>query len=189
MASCRKINCDLKERNFHENVDSKVLFAAFVFAFSSAAFCADTGGPSLKEASLVTEVLPWGETVTALRLEYSEEIYCGELTTLMPSQSSDSSLVKYHLFADRSITNVYVNNSGKKDDVGLYGKYVFIDLGIQNMDPTTYRSQVTFNPATRTRPRLAGYIVSQTSPITTRSGKVIAPTTVSTTREICVGHR
>ena len=164
-----------------------VLFAALVLAFSSTAFCAGTEAPSLKEASLVTEVLPWGETVTALRLEYSDEIYCAEVTALMPSQTSDSSIVKYHLFADRSITIVYVNNSGKKDEVALYGKYVFINLGIQNMDPTTYRSQVAFNPATKNRPRLPGYIVSQTSPIATRSGTVIPPTTISTTREICVG--
>ena len=165
----------------------RVLFAAFVLIFPSTAFCADTGVPSLKEASLVTEVLAWGETITAVRLEYSEEIYCAELTSLMPSQTSDSSLVKFHLFADRSITSVYVNNTGKKDDVQVYGRYVFINLGIQNMDPTTYRSQVTFNPATKSRPRLGGYIVSQTSPITTRTGRVIAPITVSTTREISEG--
>ena len=64
---------------------------------------------------------------------------------------------------------------------------MFLDLGIENMDPTTYRSQVTFNPVTKNRPRLAGYVVSQTAPIATRSGTVIEPVTVSTTREICVG--
>ena len=148
----------------------------------------DDAPPSgVKEASLVTEVLAWGETVTAVRLEYSDDIDSAELTSLMPSQTSDSSIVKFRLFANRSITNVYVNNSGKKGDVQVYGKYVFIDLGIENMDPTTYRSQVTFNPVTRNRPRLAGYVVSQTGPIATRSGKVIEPITVSTTREICVG--
>jgi predicted peptidase len=164
-----------------------VLFAAFVSSFSSTALCADTAAPSLKEASLVTEVLPWGETVTAVRLEYTEEIYCGEVAYVTASLATDSGLSKYHLFADRSITNVYVNNSGKKEDAELYGKYVFLDLGIQNMDPTTYRSQVTFNQSTKARPRLAGYNVTQISPVATRSGKIVGPTTISTTREICVG--
>jgi predicted peptidase len=159
--------------------------AAVALVLPSAAFSADA--PSLKEASLVTEVLAWGETVTAVRLEYSEEIDCGELTSQMPSQTSDSSIVKFRLFANRSVTTAYVNNSGKKDDVEVHGRYVFIDLGVENMDPTTYRSQVTFNPVTKSRPRLPGYVVSQTSPIVTRSGQVIAPVTISTTREICVG--
>jgi len=163
------------------------LFAALIVAAASPAVSAGAEGPALKEASLVTEVLAWGETVTAVRLEYSDEINCAELTALMPSQTSDSSLVKFRLFANRSVTDVYVNNSGRKDDVAVYGRYVFIDLGIENMDPTTYRSQVTFNPATKNRPRLPGWVVSQTSPIATRSGKVIGPITVSTTREICVG--
>jgi predicted peptidase len=161
--------------------------AAFVLAFSSTAFCADAEVPSLKEASLVTEVLFWGETITALRLEYTDEIYAGEVARLITNTASDSSIPKYHVFADRSIINVYVNNSGKKDDVKPYGKYVFLDLGIKNMDPTQYRSQVTFSTTNKTRTRLDGYFVSQTSPIATRTGKVIAPTTISTTREICVG--
>ncbi len=163
------------------------LVAALVVASASPSAQVGAETPSLKEASLVTEVLAWGETVTAVRLEYSDEINCAELTARIPSQTSDSSLVKFHLFANRSITNVYVNNSGKKDDAAVHGTYVFLDLGIENMDSTTYRSQVTFNPVTKNRPRLPGYVVSQTSAIVTRSGRVIGPITVSTTREICVG--
>jgi predicted peptidase len=164
-----------------------LLFAALFSLVSPTAFCADTAVPLLKEASLVTEVLPWGETVTGIRLEYTDEIFCGEVAYLTTPLASDSSLSKYHLFADRSVTNVYVNNSGKKGEVQLYGKYVFLDLGIRNPDPVTYRSQVTFNQTTKSRPRLAGYNVSQISPITTRSGKLIAPATIATTREICLG--
>jgi predicted peptidase len=164
-----------------------LLIAGFVLAFSSTTFGADAGAPSLKEASLVTEVLYWGETVTAVRLEYSDEINGAAVSYVVPYQSSDPTIPRYHLFADRSIVNVHVNNSGKKDDVELYGKYVFLDLGIKNMDTTAYHSQVTFNATARTRPRLDAYTVTQTSPIVTRAGKVIAPTTVSTTREICVG--
>ena len=117
------------------------LLSTLALAFSTACFCADAGAAALKEASLVTEVLPWGETVTAVRLEYSEEIYSAEVTSLMPSQTSDTNIVKYRVFADRSITSVYVNNSGKKDDVAAFGKYVFINFGIQNMDPNTYAAR------------------------------------------------
>jgi predicted peptidase len=164
-----------------------VYIAALFLAFFAAGYCADAPQAALKEASLITEVLPWGETVTAVRLEYSEELYSGELTALMPTQTSDSSLIKYRVFADRSITSAYVNNSGKKDEVAVYGKYVFLNFGIQNMDPNTYRSQVTFTQGTKNRPRLGGLVVSQTNLITTRAGHVIAPVTVSTSREICVG--
>lgn len=79
------------------------LLATSALAFSAAGFCADAGTAALKEASLVTEALPWGETVTAVRLEYSEEIYSAEVTSLMPSQTSDSNIVKYQVFADRSM--------------------------------------------------------------------------------------
>jgi predicted peptidase len=163
------------------------LFVAGLAVQPAPALPADAPSPGVKEASLVTEVLAWGETVTAVRLEYTEEIDCAELTSLMPSQTSDSSIVKFHLFANRSIQTVYVNTSGKKGDVAVFGSFVFLDLGIENPDPTTYRSQVTFNPVTRTRPRLPGFVVSQTGPIATRSGRVIAPVTVSTTREISLG--
>lgn len=166
---------------------SSALLAAWLVAWAPAAVRADEAPPALKEASLVTEVLAWGETVTAVRLEYSEDIDAAELTAQMPSQTSDSSLVKFHLFANRSITNAYVNDSGTKGDADAHGRYVFLELGLENMDPTTYRSQVTFNPVTRNRPRLPGFVVSQTAAIATRTGKAVPPTTVTTTREICVG--
>jgi predicted peptidase len=164
-----------------------LLLSGCALAFSSAAFGAQTGAPALKEASLVTEVLYWGETVTAVRLEYSDEINGAAVAYVVPYTASDGAFPRYHLFADRPIVNLHVNNTGKKGDVGLFGKYVFLDIGIKNADTTTYHGQVTFNATTRTRPRLDAYTVAQTSPIPTRSGKVIAPTTVSTTREICEG--
>ena len=159
--------------------------AIFVSSFFSNALCADTVTPSLKEASVVTEVLPRGETITAVRLEYTEGIYSVEVGYAVPEQAPDSSAWKYRV-AGRSIVNVYVNNSGKKDDVDLYGKYVFLDLDLRNSDFKTYRAEGP-NPATRTRPQVPAYTVNQISPVATRSGKTVAPTTLSTTREICDG--
>jgi len=52
------------------------LLAALLHGLVSSALAADEETASLKEAMIITEVLEWGETVTALRLEYSEEIDC-----------------------------------------------------------------------------------------------------------------
>lgn len=156
----------------------------FLTAFSSSSISyAASESASLVEASIVTEVLEWGETVTALRLEYSDEIDCRAIE----HSNEHPGKFTYNLVNDRSITNLYVNNSGKKDDVQLYGKYVFINLGIENMDYTTYRDQVTFNTNVRTREKQMPFYGFQSEPITTRSGKVVAPNRFTTTREICLG--
>jgi len=72
------------------------ILALWFALFVCSAFFADTTA-SLKEASLVTEVFPWGETVTAIRLEYTDEVYCGEVAYIMPGLASDSRLSKYHV--------------------------------------------------------------------------------------------
>jgi predicted peptidase len=69
-----------------------LLLSGCILAFSSTAFGADTEAPSLKEASLVTEVLYWGETVTAVRLEYSDEIYGAEVSYVVPYYASDPAI-------------------------------------------------------------------------------------------------
>jgi hypothetical protein len=70
------------------------------------------------------------------------------------------------------------------DDVGLCGKYVYINLTVKNLDFTTYRDQVTFNTASRYRDKLSAFYGFQSEPIVTRSGKVVAPNRFVTTREI-----
>ncbi len=160
-----------------------LLLAAFCPGFSGAAVSADVGAASLKEATIITEVLEWGETVTALRLEYTDEID----SRAIEHSNEHPGRFTYHLVNDRSIANLYVNNSGRKDDVGLYGKYVFINLNIRNMDATTYRDQVTFNTASRYRDRLSAFYGFQSEPVVTRSGKVVAPNRFVTSREISLG--
>ena len=81
-------------------------------------------GAYLVDASMVTEVLDWGETVTALRLEYTEEIWCGAVE----NSNEHPGKLTYSLVNDRDIVSVYVNNSGEKDDIELTGKYVFLNL-------------------------------------------------------------
>ena len=138
---------------------------------------------SLKEAAIVTEVLEWGETVTALRLEYTEDIDCRAIEY----SNEHPGRMTYRIVNDRSISNVYVNDSGKKDDVELHGKYVFINLTIKNLDYTTYRDQVTFNPTSKRRDALSAFYGFQSDPIQTRSGAVVEPNRFVTTREIALG--
>lgn len=125
--------------------------------------------PSLVEANIVTEVLDWGETVTALRLEYSEEIWSGAIEYAADSPAK----LTYSLVNDRDIVNLYVNNSGKKDDVQVKGKYVFVNLGLSSEDALTYRDQIVFNQASMTRPALSHFYLFQNEPIETVSGNVI----------------
>jgi predicted peptidase len=135
---------------------------------------------TLIEACVITEILDtWGETVTAVRLEYSDEIDCRSIehyTGAIPRMT-------YSIVSDRNITNVYVNNSGKKDDIQLWGKYVFINLHIRNGDILAFRDQVTFNEDERYRIKqiVLGF---QNTEIVTRTGKIIKPLHFRTSREI-----
>ena len=124
---------------------------------------------SLVDACIVTEVLDWGETVTALRLEYSEEIWSGAIEYAADSPAK----LTYSLVNDRDITHLYVNNSGKKDDVQVTGKYVFINLGLADEDQLTYRDQIVFNQASVTRPALSHFCLFQNEEIETVNGNII----------------
>ncbi len=156
---------------------------AACLACSPAAFGADAGSAALKEAAIVTEVLDWGETVTALRLEYTDEID----SRAIEYSNEQPGRMTYNLVNDRTISHLYVNNSGRKDDIGLYGKYVFINLTIRNLDYTKYRDQVTFNTASKYRDKLSAFYGFQSEPIVTRGGKVVAPNRFATTREMSLG--
>ena len=140
--------------------------------------------PYLVEASMVTEVLDWGETVTALRLEYSDEIWCGAIE----NSNEHPGKLTYSLINDRDIVSLYVNNSGEKDDVELTGRYVFINLGTEDEDHMTYRDQVVFNTAAKIRPALSHFYLFQQEPIETVSGEIIEPSgRIDISNEIRVG--
>ncbi len=152
---------------------------------------AQEDGAYLVEASLVTEVLEWGETVTAVRLEYSEEIPAINL----PQNMQYPGDITYVLANDRDIVSVYVNNSGMKDDVELQGKYVFLNLGLESENYFSYTSYVTFNPTAHTRDQLPEIQIYQVNDIETCSGNIIPASSpqgdhscfISTTNEICIG--
>lgn len=163
---------------------SRYVLSSLLLSFCCpAAFAADAEPASLKEAAIVTEVLEWGETVTALRLEYTDEIDCAavEYSNEHPGKFT------YNLVNDRTISHVYVNNSGEKDDIQLHGKYVFINLTTRDGDFTKYRDQVTFNTSSRYRDTVSAFYGFQSEPIATRSGKLVAPNRFVTSSEINLG--
>lgn len=136
----------------------------------------------IKEASIVTQVLYCGETITAVRLEYTDEIDATSVTYLLPMTVDDPNFPKYHVYTDRPIANVHVNDTGKQEDVSRHGRYVFIDLGAESKDQTACsNSQVTFISDTN-RPRLRPLTVAQTSPVTTQAGKSVPAAFVVATR-------
>ena len=146
-----------------------ILSGALAVSAGIGVMAAENQEPHLVEACMVTEVLDWGETVTALRLEYSDEIWCGAIE----NSNEHPGKLTYTLVNDRDITNLYVNNSGKKDDIELSGKYVFLNLGTENEDHMTYRDQVVFNTAAKIRPALSHFYLFQQEPIETVEGEVI----------------
>ncbi len=169
----------MKKKFMHVLVLLSLCLAASSFAVYAEE---EEEAPSLVEASLVTEVLDWGETVTGIRLEYSEEIY--SVTVEYNEQTYTS--CPYHMVTDRDVVQIYVNNSGTKGEKSLYGKYVFIDFGIDNEDFMAYRDQVTFDTNAKDRPEIPAYYL-MADDIETRSGAVIAGGDIYTSNEICLG--
>jgi predicted peptidase len=160
-----------------------VLALLLPFTWQSPAAAGEPAAATLREAVIVTEVLEWGETVTALRLEYNEELDC----RAVEYSNEHPGRITYNLVNDRSIDQVYVNNSGNKDDVALRGRFVFLNLTIKNPDQTTYRDQVTFNTTSRHRDKISAFYGFQSEPLTTRQGRVIAANRFVTSREIVLG--
>ena len=134
------------------------------------------GTARMVEARLVTEVLDWGETITAIRIEYSEPVLCDAIEHSVEHATRQT----YQMASDRDIVNLYVNDSGLKDDYGTQGRYVFINLGLESEDFTSYRDQVVFHTSARIRPRPNPYYLYQAFPVITMSGNVVQPRGITT---------
>ena len=159
---------------------------------------------SLIEACLVTEVREYGEIVTAIRLEYDEEVCCRSLTNYICHAQSDYHHrpnedtiydCTYHIESSVFyIDAVYCNNSAKKDEAAYYGRYVFLNLEVTNPDPLKYEDYVTFYHVPNCsdprggifpqRPKLRPIRVFQLKSIETRSGNEIASGSIEAYREI-----
>ena len=134
------------------------------------------GTARVVEARLVTEVLDWGETITAIRIEYSEPVLCDAVEHSVEHANRQT----YQMASDREIVNLYVNDSGKKDDYQTSGRYVFINLGLESEDFTSYRDQIVFHTSARIRPRPNPYYLYQAFPVITMRGNVVQPQGITT---------
>ena len=148
-------------------VISLLVFSGLVFAAEEI----EDDAPGLVEAKIVTEVLDWGETVTAIRLEYSEEIRSNAIV----QNNEYPGTLTYLVMGDYEIDCVYVNNTGVKDDVEPSGKYVFLNFCVGSHDWIDYRDYVTFNTTEKSRPQCEAIYFYQNEEIETVSGKTIAP--------------
>lgn len=145
-----------------------------IYAFAQA----EEAGPKLVEAVLVTEVMDWGETLTAIRLEYSEEIPC---------DAFDITACDFSVRGLRNITYAYVNNSGELGNIEPTGKYVFLKLDVLTSDGNRYLEQVAFIEASSSRPKLNYMYVYQHKDLVTCTGAVIPAGYIQARNEIRVG--
>ena len=135
------------------------------------------------DAKIVTEVLEWGETVTGVRLEYSEEI----AGTSIQRNSSTTRPLTYLIPEDRAIDSAYVNNSGEKGEAEAYGKYVFLDFYI-GYDWAHYLDWPLYDGNAKNRPESPAITVYQVEPVMTKDGDVVLPGGgIKTTGEIRTG--
>ena len=153
-------------------------FLAMTLAFMSVLGASDA---RIIDAKIVTEVLEWGETVTGVRLEYSEEIKGTSIQrngdTLQP--------LTYLVPGERTIDAVYVNSSGKKGEASPYGRYVFLDFYI-GPDWTHYLDYPAYTG--KNRPESAKISIYQVEPVETRDGETVAPSgRIVTSGEIRIG--
>jgi len=149
---------------------SLILLTATTVLLSSMPVFANTNNAKIVEACLVTEALAWGETLTTIRIEYSEEI-----------ESRAMDIRTFVTSNPRNVCYLYVNNSGKIDDAQPFGKYVFLKL-VYTHDPLRSRDLVTF--AGRERPKLADITVTQTRDVVTRQGTTLPAGAFTASKEI-----
>ena len=135
------------------------LLTATAVLLSSTPIFAQNNTAKIVEACLVTEVLDWGETLTAIRIELSEEINAQSINFRTFTTSSS-----------RNILYPYVNNSGKLDDPQPYGKYVFLKL-VFAYDVAKMNELVAFTGQVKLK--LDDITIKQNSDVVTRQGGLI----------------
>ena len=79
---------------------------------------------------LVTEVLPYGQDVTAIVIDTQNDVAAADLSienakVYAENYKTDGSVA---FDGERNITDIYVNNTGAKGDRSDYGRYIVIEL-------------------------------------------------------------
>lgn len=150
---------------------SKKTITCFILLLAVLLGTAAAAEAYLVDAKIVTEVLDWGETVTGIRLEYSEEIRSNAIT----QNNEHPGKFTYLVIGDHEIDYINVNNTGVKADVEISGKYVFINFCVREHDWINYRDYITFNTTAKKRIQSEAIYFYQLEPIVTVKGNTIAP--------------
>ncbi|NMP12041.1 PHB depolymerase family esterase [Paenibacillus polymyxa] len=148
-----------------------LLLTIFYPSSSSAAAAADVPAP---QATLLTQVQPLGEVVSAVVLKYRTNIDGASLST----SSFQVQSVLNDVYTDRTVTGVYTNDTGAITNRSTHGKYVVIELDAQdkNASTLTYDSTSAVN---RINP--LSYYISQKKDIAT-SKKTVIPASTQTVK-------
>jgi predicted peptidase len=123
----------------------------------------------IKSATAITEVFGDGQKVTAVAVEYDQDI-------------TNSKLSKSVFTIDgRTITNVYANTAASKAAQGVNGKYVIIELSPADNGAATF-----FQSGRTSARKEAKASVSQSGEIFTTNGEIYTsvPEAISTTKVV-----
>ncbi|MEK5322083.1 PHB depolymerase family esterase [Paenibacillus sp. FSL L8-0644] len=147
------------------------LLTIFFPSSSSAAAATDVPAP---QATLLTQVQPLGEVVSAVVLKYSTNIDGASLST----SSFQVQSVLNDVYTDRTVTGVYTNDTGAITNRSTHGKYVVIELDTQDKNASTLTYDAT---SAVNRINTLNYIISQKKDIAT-SKKTVIPASAQTVK-------
>lgn len=154
----------MQRRRFALVLLSFVFLLTIFFPSSSSAAAADVPAP---QATLLTQVQPLGEVVSAVVLKYSTNIDGASLST----SSFQVQSVLNDVYTDRTVTGVYTNDTGAITNRSTHGKYVVIELDTQDKNASTLTYDAT---SAVNRINTLNYTISQKKDIAT-SKKIVIP--------------
>ncbi|MHB0883571.1 peptidase [Paenibacillus sp. SEL1] len=161
----------MQRRRFALVLLSFVFLLTIFFPSSSSAAAADVPAP---QATLLTQVQPLGEVVSAVVLKYSTNIDGASLST----SSFQVQSVLNDVYTDRTVTGVYTNDTGAITNRSTYGKYVVIELDTQDKNASTLTYDAT---SAVNRINTLNYTISQKEDIAT-SKKTVIPASTQTVK-------
>lgn len=161
----------MQRRRFALVLLSFVFLLTIVFPSSSSAAASDVPAP---QATLLTQVQPLGEVVSAVVLKYSTNIDGASLST----SSFQVQSVLNDVYTDRTVTGVYTNDTGAITNRSTHGKYVVIELDKQDKNASTLTYDAT---SAVNRINTLNYYISQKKDIATQK-KAVIPASAQTVK-------
>ena len=162
----------------------RCLLFVFVLILSlfALAYAEEEVAPTIVERVNYCEVREPGETIVAVRLEYSEPIAMNAMFGGTPFGGWDLN-IPFETNYDLPIVACYTNTTGAFGEYEGAGQYIFLEFDMSWVNGSLYKNYITFNESTKTR-TFWPITVVQTRPLTTVNGNVVPAGYGATTREI-----